>query len=209
MIYEEVYRQHIFFLQLRFNCMLPFYLVIIFPSVFPVKELHMNLFSLPMRSICPADLILFDLIPLIINHGKYKLQTSWKCSFLPLLFLSSKYFLHKQVLRHLQSTSPFRARSKSTHLHRKKNGTIIFYIEIFAFFTRVRTAVFDLPAQPSIIRFLLVPMGWSNELHQCALIIHQSPINQSFRFHLPPFSLCATAALWYLLSFLPSTRCLH
>jgi hypothetical protein len=44
------------------------------------------------------------------------------------------FFLQKQVLTHLQSTSPFRARSKSTHPYRKKNGTIIFYTEIFAFF---------------------------------------------------------------------------
>ena len=114
-IYEVVYRQHIFFLQLRFNCMLPFYLVFTFPSGFPVKELHTNLFTLPVRSICPADLILFDLIPLIIDHEEYKLRASWKCSFLPILFLSSKCFMPKQALRHLQSTSPLRARSKSTH----------------------------------------------------------------------------------------------
>jgi hypothetical protein len=132
MIYEVVYRQHIFFLQLRFNCMLPFYLVVTFPSGFPVKELHVNLFTLPTRSICPADLILFDLIPLIINHGKHKLRISWKCSLLPLPFLSSKCFLQKQFLRHLQSTSPFKARSKITKPYRKKNETIIFYTEIFA-----------------------------------------------------------------------------
>lgn len=132
MNYEVVYRQHSFFLQLRFNCMLPFYLVVTFPSGFPVKELHMNLFTLPTRSICPADLILFDLISLIINHEKHKLKISWKCSFLPPLFLNSKCFLKKQFLRHLQSTPQFKARSKITHPHGKKNGIIIFYTEIFA-----------------------------------------------------------------------------
>jgi len=182
--------------------MLPFYLIVTFPSGFPVKVLHINLFTLPTRFICPSDLIFFDLIPLIMNHEKHKLQISWKCSFLPLLFLSSKCFLQKQFLRHLQSTSPFKTRSKITHPFRKKNGTIIFYTEIFLFCIRVRTAVFDLPAQPSIIRFLLVPMGWSNELHQCALIIHQSPINLFAFIFLHSVSVLLWPCDIYYLSFL-------
>jgi len=76
MIYDVVYRQHIFFLQLRLNCMLPFYLVVAFPSGFPIMELHMNHFTLSTRSICPADLIFFDFIPLIVSQKKYKLLIS-------------------------------------------------------------------------------------------------------------------------------------
>lgn len=56
--------------------MLPFYLVVAFPSGFPIMELHMNHFTLSTRSICPADLIFFDFIPLIVSQKKYKLLIS-------------------------------------------------------------------------------------------------------------------------------------
>jgi hypothetical protein len=82
----------------------------------------------------PHYLTLFDLIPLIINHEKYKLRTSWKCSFLPLLFLSSKCFLQIQFLRHFQSTPPFRARSKITQPYRKEKWNYNFLYRNFCFF---------------------------------------------------------------------------
>lgn len=126
--------------------MLPFYLVVTFPGGFPVKELHTKLFTLPIPSTCPADLILFHLIPLIINHGNYKLRNSWKCSFFPVLFLSSLNALCRNIfLDTFNLRPPFRARTKSTHPLRKKNGTIIFILKFLLYYIRVRIAVFDLP----------------------------------------------------------------
>jgi hypothetical protein len=94
--------------------MLPLYLVVIFPRGFPVKELHTNLFTLPMHSICPADLIIFDLIPLIIIMSSTNYEPPEDVVSFPVLFLGSKCFLTFNL------RSPLRARSKSTYPHRKK-----------------------------------------------------------------------------------------
>jgi len=78
----------------------------LFPLGFQTKMLYAFLIS-PMHAVCPAHLIILDLITQLMYDKVHKLGKLLIIQFLlpptTLLLLRSKYFTQHPILRHLQS----------------------------------------------------------------------------------------------------------